>query len=349
MATFEQCLANFYFPLFFLLKLILQQKYSTNFIAYNYNIRFDKNNIMEHKFGINNKTIFAQLLIFIGTTMLCFSVFAGIGQLWLNAKLGAENVNLFLQYPLQHLQFINAFKWVQLFSSIGMFGLSAILISFLKNKNGFTYLKINELPKLHSISFVLPLVIFSLPIIAYLYYYNQQVHFGALDKWLRDVEHQNSEITKAMLSSTTIAGLLFNLIVIAIVPGMVEELFFRGALQNLLHEGFKNKHIAIWTSAIIFSAVHMEFLGFVPRLLMGAMLGYLYVYTENIWVNILAHLLNNGISVVAYFLYINGFTTTDIDKVEHYGILPTMAAVVLFTTTFYYFYKKNVAQKRELN
>ena len=172
----------------------------------------------------------------------------------------------------------------------------------------------NKMPKIDVIAWVVPIVIFSMPIIAILFFYNQQIHFGAMDKWLRDVELQNGEITKAMLSSTTLLGLAFNLIVVAIVPGIVEELFFRGVLQNIIHESSKNKHIAIWFTALFFSAVHMEFLGFFPRLLMGAMLGYMYVWTGNIWINIFAHALNNGISVVAFYLYHNQFIKTDIDN-----------------------------------
>jgi membrane protease YdiL (CAAX protease family) len=300
----------------------------------------DKFTSEEQKFNINNKSSFAQLLIFFGTTMLCFAVLAGFGQLWLTKMIGAENSNEFLKHPLQNLQFANAFKWVQLLSSIGMFGLSAILFSFLKKKNGFEYLRMNKMPKIDVIAWVVPIVIFSMPIIAILFFYNQQIHFGAMDKWLRDVELQNGEITKAMLSSTTLLGLAFNLIVVAIVPGIVEELFFRGVLQNIINESSKNKHIAIWFTALIFSAVHMEFLGFFPRLLMGAMLGYMYVWTGNIWINIFAHALNNGISVVAFYLYHNQFIKTDIDKMEHYGVVPTIVAVVLFTACYYLFYKK---------
>ncbi|MEN9523508.1 MAG: hypothetical protein RL065_1885 [Bacteroidota bacterium] len=300
----------------------------------------DKFTSEEQKFNINNKSIFAQLLIFFGTTMLCFAVFAGAGQLWLVQSVGADNSNEFLKHPLQNLQFVNPFKWMQLLSSIGMFGLSAILFSFLKNKNGFAYLQMNKLPKFDLIGLTIPIVVFSLPIIAMMYFYNQKIHFWSLDKWLREVELQNGEITKAMLSSTTIAGLMFNLIVVAIVPGIVEELFFRGIFQNLMHEGFKNKHAAIWITAIIFSAVHMEFLGFFPRMMMGAMLGYMYMWSGNIWVNIITHALNNGISVIAFFLYHNQLIKTDIDKMEHYGIVPTIFAMVMFAAAYFLFYKK---------
>ncbi|MFM2048815.1 MAG: hypothetical protein RI955_1363 [Bacteroidota bacterium] len=304
----------------------------------------DKSTSTDPIFGINNKPIFAQLMIFVGTAVLCFSVFGGFGQLWLNHSIGAENVNEFLQHPLQNMQHINAFKWMQLCSSAGMFGLSALLFAFLKNKNGFAFLKMNKLPKLDIVSMIVPITLCSLPIIAFVYYYNQQIHFGAIDKIIRDLENQNGEITKAMLNTSTIAGLMFNLIVVAIIPGIVEELFFRGALQNLLHEGFKNKHVAIIATGIIFSAIHFEFLGFVPRMMMGIMLGYMYVWTGNIWTNIAAHVLNNGISVVAYFLFNNGYIKTDIDKMDHYGTMPTLVAVILFVAVFYLFYKKTAPQ-----
>ncbi|MEY2829696.1 MAG: hypothetical protein RIQ33_1554 [Bacteroidota bacterium] len=303
----------------------------------------------QNNFGINKNSIFSQILIFFGTTLLCLSVFAGFSQLFLAKIIGADNVAAFIQNPFNNIQFINVFKCTQLVSSIGMFGVSALMFAFLKEKNGFMYLQLTKVPKPITMAFVVPLVLCSLPIIAYVYYYNQQINFGSMNKIVHDLEHQNAEITKAFLSSTTIAGLLFNLLVVAIVPGIVEEIFFRGVLQKLLHEGFRNKHAAIIISAILFSAMHMEFLGFIPRFLMGLMLGYLFDWSKNIWVNIAAHALNNGISVIAYFMFVKGYTSTDIDNMDHYGIAPTAIAVVFFAVLFYLFYKNVNKQPIELS
>jgi uncharacterized protein len=303
----------------------------------------------QNNFGINKRPLFAQALIFFGTSVLCLSVFGGFSQLLLNRIIGADNVAAFMQNPMQNLPFMNAFKWTQLVSSIGMFGISALMFSFLKTKNGFTYLQLTKVPKLQQISLVVPIVIFSLPIIAFVYYYNQQINFGSMNKIVHDLENQNASITKAFLSSTTILGLAFNLLIVAIVPGIVEEIFFRGVLQKLLNEGFKNKHVAITISAVLFSAMHMEFLGFIPRFLMGLMLGYLFDWSKNIWVNITAHALNNGISVIAYFMFVKGYINTDIDNIDHYGLLPTAISFALFGAVFYLFYKNASANQVELS
>jgi membrane protease YdiL (CAAX protease family) len=93
----------------------------------------------------------------------------------------------------------------------------------------------------------------------------------------------------------------------------------------------------------------MEFLGFIPRFLMGLMLGYLFDWSKNIWVNIAAHALNNGISVIAYFMFVKGYTSTDIDNMDHYGIAPTAIAVVFFAVLFYLFYKNVNQQPIELS
>jgi hypothetical protein len=95
---------------------------------------------------------------------------------------------------------------------------------------------------------------------------------------------------------------LLNLFICAALPAIGEEFFFRGTLQQLFNQWFKNKHVAIIVTAFLFSAIHLQFYGFIPRFLLGLYLGYLFVWTGSLWAPIFAHFLHNGISVgIQYF------------------------------------------------
>ena len=139
---------------------------------------------------------------------------------------------------------------------------------------------------------------------------------GGVQNWMQEAEENAAKLTKFLMDFTSIPQLIIAFIVIAIFAGVGEELIFRGILQNLLLKKFQNHHTAIWLAAIIFSAIHFQFFGFVPRMLLGAMFGYLYVWTGNLWVPILAHTTNNGIIVILMYLNKIGVITADVEKLE---------------------------------
>lgn len=122
-----------------------------------------------------------------------------------------------------------------------------------------------------------------------------------LPSWAGDLESQAEETLKKILIMDTPIIFLINLTLIAILPGIGEELLFRGIVQKQLSGWLKNPIAAIWISAFIFSAIHMQFEGFFPRVVLGAILGYLYHWTNNLWVPIIAHAFNNGIQVVLIY------------------------------------------------
>ncbi|MCX6210208.1 MAG: CPBP family intramembrane metalloprotease [Bacteroidetes bacterium] len=102
----------------------------------------------------------------------------------------------------------------------------------------------------------------------------------------------------------TFGDYLFSMLMIAILPAVFEELLFRGALQNLFVKWFKQHHIAILFTAICFSLVHFSIMGFLSRMMLGMVLGYVYYYSKSIWLNMLMHFINNGIAVTAMYFAI---------------------------------------------
>jgi membrane protease YdiL (CAAX protease family) len=107
---------------------------------------------------------------------------------------------------------------------------------------------------------------------------------------------------------------MFNIFMIAVLPALGEELLFRGVIQRIFTSWIRNYHWGIWIAAFLFSAMHMQFYGFLPRMALGAMFGYLLVWTGTMWVPILAHFVNNTMGVLAYYFISKGVISKDIEQ-----------------------------------
>lgn len=138
---------------------------------------------------------------------------------------------------------------------------------------------------------------------------------AVVDK-LRTMEENAEAMITVMQGSGTWGDLILNILIIGVAAGFSEELFFRGALQRLLSTGGVNAYASIWIAAAVFSAVHMQFFGFVPRLLLGAYFGYLLLWSRSIWLPAAAHALNNTIYVTAQWIYLNhGTPAVTVDNI----------------------------------
>jgi membrane protease YdiL (CAAX protease family) len=143
--------------------------------------------------------------------------------------------------------------------------------------------------------------------------------------------------------------LLIALVIIAVLPAIGEELVFRGLIQNELFRGTKNIHVSIWIAAFLFSAIHIQFFGFVPRLLLGALFGYLYYWSGNLSLAILAHFVNNAVSVVALYLYQHGKFTFDIESPESAPPNVVIVSTLITAGLLFYFYKYFQARKTSIH
>ncbi|WP_294083424.1 CPBP family intramembrane glutamic endopeptidase [Proteiniphilum sp. UBA5384] len=124
-----------------------------------------------------------------------------------------------------------------------------------------------------------------------------------VEQLFRSMEDAALETTDLLLSGKTIGRLLLNLVIVGGLAAVSEEMFFRGALQQFIQEKFSNGHGAVWITALVFSLVHFQFYGFLPRLLLGALLGYLFLYTQNLWAPIIFHFINNALVVVLHYFF----------------------------------------------
>jgi uncharacterized protein len=236
---------------------------------------------------------------------------------------------------------IGSLKLAQFLQSLGLFVLPPFILAYLWSENPLGYLRINRNPSADNIVLAIVIMLSAIPAINLLAELNHVIPFPESLSWLEthltDLEKRAEDLTLRMLNVDSLTGLLVNLGLIAVVPAIGEELFFRGIIQRVLQDKFK-AHAAVWITAIIFSAIHFQFFGFIPRMLMGALLGYLFLWTGNIWVPVAAHFTNNAAAVIYYFFRGKGGITIDLEntgKSETYFI-GIISLVVVAVLVFYF-------------
>lgn len=210
---------------------------------------------------------------------------------------------------------ISLLKYLQVLYSMGVFLLPALAAGFLIERNAWEYLEANGRMRLPLVVLIVLLMLASIPWINYLGFLNEKLSLP--DRWsdwmdrIKQSDERSWDLMKSYLATTTVWGLLFNLFMISFIPAIGEEFLFRGTVQRILNEWFRSSHLAVWTAAILFSLAHYQFLGFLPRIILGALFGYIFLWTRNIWMPVLAHFVNNAVAVIYYDLFLDGRMGTD--------------------------------------
>lgn len=233
----------------------------------------------------------------------------------LTVSAGEGDINLNYDDP----NMLILLKILQAVSVIILFILPAVLIAVFWTKSKISYLGIISKPSFITMLIAGVGILTAMPLINWLAEINQHMQLPesmhGIEEWMKASEDKAAELTEGFTKGTSIGTLILNLFVIAFMAALSEEIFFRGLFQKISIECFKNKHVGVWFSAIIFSAFHMQFFGFFPRMLMGAYLGYLFLWSGSLWPGILAHFVNNGTAVFLVWLVNRGAISADVDKV----------------------------------
>ncbi len=181
--------------------------------------------------------------------------------------------------------------------------------------------------------------------VSFLNQWNQSIvlpeSLRAIENWMRSLEDSAMQTTHLLLSGGSTVNLILNLVIIAAFAALSEEIFFRGALQQFLQEKYRNGHAAVWISSLIFSVIHFQFYGFFPRLVLGALLGYLFLYTRNLWIPILVHFINNATVIVLSHFWKDTEWMHNVEEMEVTVYFATAAAMsAAFTILLFRNYKK---------
>jgi membrane protease YdiL (CAAX protease family) len=246
-------------------------------------------------------------------------------------------------------------KYFQVVQSIGIFIVPPMVLGYLFQGDISDYLKINRSTAFSNYLYTALAILVIVPLINFTGELNNHLtlpeSLAGVEEWMRNKEEIAKEMTEKFLHVETIPALLFNIFMVAILAALGEEFLFRGVLQRIFTNMTKNYHWGIWIAAIFFSAVHVQFYGFLPRLLLGAMFGYLLVWTGTMWAPILAHFVNNTMGVIGYYMMHKGMISNEVEEwgtgSEEYPLL--MLSLVLTTGLLYLIYRNSDKTKMPEN
>lgn len=264
-------------------------------------------------------------LVFISTLLTAFLGLL-LGKLYLGVDLAALG-NYIADPKTTEAVFFT--KFFQSLSQIGTFILPVLFFGYLVSSKPAHYLKLDKKPKTISLSVSFLIIFTILPFINYLENLNQYFQLpdmlAGLEEWIREKEEAAAHLTTIIIKTRTFPGLLINLLIAAALPAIGEELLFRGVILKLTNEITKNIHWAIIISAVLFSAFHLQFYGFLPRFALGLVLGYVFVITNNLWVPIFLHFANNAAAIIVFNLHYNGYIKT---AMEDFGALDNPVYII---------------------
>ncbi|MFI3239863.1 MAG: CPBP family intramembrane glutamic endopeptidase [Bacteroidales bacterium] len=201
-----------------------------------------------------------------------------------------------------------------------IFIIPTIITASLIVTNPTKFLNLKIAPKLGIVITAIIIMVAATPALNYIIALNESIKLpdslNWLEEWMRNNEDSAKAVTDQLLHNNNIFSLILTILTVGVLTGAGEELFFRGALQGIfLSRKGANIHIAIWLTAFIFSAIHFQFYGFVPRLLLGAYFGYLVYWTGSLWVPIIIHALNNSSVVITEYMLDKNIITTNINQI----------------------------------
>ena len=278
------------------------------------------------------KFLFVVVILFI--LGLIFQFFGAFVAGWIYGFRFSEILSL---GAFDDPNYVAASKLIQILGSIGTFIVPAFLFSYLFAGDPFSYYRFRDPIGAWPVLLTIFMMVSVIPFINYMAEINLRMEFPirSVDRFLRLLEGEAEEIMRAFTATRTLWGLLVNLLMIGVIAAVGEELIFRGLIQRLLHGMVKNMHLAILITALLFSAFHFQFFSFLPRFMLGVLLGYLMYYGRSIWYPILAHLVNNAMGVIYYYFNSRGSADDMLEEIGTSSLMPMAALISLLTFVFF--------------
>ena len=250
---------------------------------------------------------YKRILLLWGAFIVCL-LFVTIITSWLGSLVGDRLMLIFISSAIQN---------------VCVFILPAMLTAYYITPQWPAFLGLKSVPRLEKVAFVV-------------IHLNESIDLpdSAIETWFRNTEAAARAVTDELLGAESVGTLILSILIAGVLTGFGEELFFRGAQQGIFLARGINGHVAVWLTAVIFSALHFQFYGFIPRLLLGAFFGYLAWKGRSLWLPVIAHALNNTLAIVSGYIALHypGMAQLDTVGVPSQGAFPVMAAVSLCLT-----------------
>jgi membrane protease YdiL (CAAX protease family) len=273
----------------------------------------------------------AILLFLLGVGILAGSIITlGVADAYLHVPLQK------LPDALKNSQDANLSRVLQAISTFFIIALPAFIYARIINKKPMEYIGFNSAISGKQVFIIVGIVLFGLGISGVLSSLNEMIPISkSATQYFRGLENEYNKEMLAIANMKTMQDYIISLIMIALLPAIFEEMLFRGALQPIMINLTKNAFIGIFITSILFSAIHMSYYGFLPRLALGLMIGYIYYFSKNLWLSSLTHFLYNAFGVTElYALSKQGLLTPNSINDEgfplYYGLIAAAVLFVLF-------------------
>ncbi|MGZ3756405.1 MAG: CPBP family intramembrane glutamic endopeptidase [Mucilaginibacter sp.] len=243
------------------------------------------------------------LAVFVGVFVLSYLV----GVLAVFALYGGDTLNAIAHLNLAGANAINAMWVIQVVGTTFPILAAPVLFAFVIMRQPQGYLKLSEGFPWVLLVLVFCIMFISSPLIEILSNINQKMSLPGflkgLQEWMKHKEDETRDLELALFKMDTVWSMIKALVIVGLLTAIAEEFMFRGVIQNILTKWMKNPHVAIWVTAMLFSAIHLQFFGFLPRMMLGVLFGYFVLWSGSIWTSVWGHFINNGTAVVVTYLF----------------------------------------------
>ena len=296
---------------------------------------------------------FSRIIFSILLVIICFLTLLVIGLLVAVPIFGVnltETITLLSDFT--NPKAIPLLKYFQIIQEFGIFILPPLLAALFFAIKPFHYLKLNNPSRWQAWILTIVIMVSTMPSINLLIELNEAMQLPewlhGIETWMQEAETQAKDLTEAFLAIDSWGEFIFNVIMIAMLPAIGEELLFRGLLQRLFNDWFKNIHIAIVVAGFLFGAMHLQFYGILPRMALGVLFGYLFYWSGSLWLPIFAHFLNNGVAVTISFMEKQGWIGT---RFQDFGssdnIFITLSSIIITALAMYVFWYITYSRDRQ--
>lgn len=261
----------------------------------------------------------SELLIITGLCLLGLVIFSAAGFVFIHfiSGLSLEEIQYLAIEPATMKDSRMWLLVLQAFSAVGSFVLFPSLIRFFKRFSP-GHMEQTIVPNARIIGLIIGISILMLPVTGWLAAWNESIHLPSFlqefQQWALEKEKSMEALTLFLVDFQTVPEIILGFLVIALIAGISEEFFFRKLLQPRIMGLTGNPHVAIWVTAFLFSAIHMQFYGLIPRMILGALFGYYYYWTGRISLPAMAHVLNNGLTLTGMLLYQRNISPINVEN-----------------------------------
>lgn len=303
--------------------------------------------------SLNGKSPLIQLLVATAVILLAgmclFAIMFLAGALVFNIDLSTVKDSLLIDTGEKNTGFL---KYLMISQDISLFIVPSVIILNLLKPYHQKGLMIFETPPINEVIMVILLVFCIFPLNSFIGLLNSRMIFpdwlSGIEQWMVDKENRADNLISMLITSESFSVMIINIFVLAVIPSIGEELLFRGVFQKILYGFSKSGHPAIWLTAIIFSSLHLQFFGFIPRLILGLIFGYLFFWSRTLWLPVIAHFINNVVPVIVIYLQDKEKLTALNDTIFWKHTILLIIPVIIIVLILLYFRNKRRNNQREI-